>query len=260
MNKEKFFRRLRIFQIVIAILICLIEKVKIYSYETYESLDIAYYTIDPIGPDHITFLVWDFDFCGSNFPNTTDDYDNIILTSLYDPPNFYYNETFIDLDYYYGYIVIATISLISLAYNLFRAENPHFTNQFLRIFKIYDNNLDSILLIGWFFTAITSTLKFFTNLDDMCYGFSDLSVTLAVILCASHIIGYILCLLMFLSCIIRMVIKYRENSHQNDDEYEYAPLLRDDVDAKLIDDEEINVKCIEAYKKETEVDVKLIDI
>ncbi|RGB31504.1 hypothetical protein C1646_817254 [Rhizophagus diaphanus] len=107
---------------------------------------------------------------------------------------------------------------------------------------------------------ITSTLKFFTNLDDMCYGFSDLSVTLAVILCASHIIGYILCLLMFLSCIIRMVIKYRDNSHQNDDEYEYAPLLRDDVDAKLIDDEEINEKCIEAYKKEAEVYVKLIDI
>ncbi|PKC59711.1 hypothetical protein RhiirA1_399746 [Rhizophagus irregularis] len=233
MNKEKFFRRLRIFQIVIAILICLIEKVKIYSYETYESLDIAYYTIDPIGPDHITFLVWDFDFCGSNFPNTTDDYDNIILTSLYDPPNFYYNE-----------------------------QNFHRFGLLLWLYCNCDHliNFIRILLIGWFFTAITSTLKFFTNLDDMCYGFSDLSVTLAVILCASHIIGYILCLLMFLSCIIRMVIKYRENSHQNDDEYEYAPLLRDDVDAKLIDDEEINVKCIEAYKKETEVDVKLIDI
>ncbi|CAG8730477.1 22484_t:CDS:2, partial [Rhizophagus irregularis] len=223
---------------------------------TYESLDIAYYTIDPIGPDHITFLVWDFDFCGSNFPNTTDDYDNIILTSLYDPPNFYYNEQNF---HRFGLLLWLYCNCDHLI-NFIRAENPHFTNQFLRIFKIYDNNLDSILLIGWFFTAITSTLKFFTNMDDMCYGFSDLSVTLAVILCASHIIGYILCLLMFLSCIIRMVIKYRENSHQNDDEYEYAPLLRDDVDAKLIDDEEINVKCIEAYKKETEVDVKLIDI
>ncbi|PKK67453.1 hypothetical protein RhiirC2_783475 [Rhizophagus irregularis] len=37
-------------------------------------------------------------------------------------------------------------------------------------------------------------------------------------------------------------------------------LLNDDVNAKLIDDKEINVKCIEADKKETEVDVIDVDV
>ncbi|CAG8728361.1 6799_t:CDS:2 [Rhizophagus irregularis] len=37
-------------------------------------------------------------------------------------------------------------------------------------------------------------------------------------------------------------------------------LLNDEVDAKLIDDKEINVKCIEADKKETEVDVIDVDV
>ncbi|CAB4380829.1 unnamed protein product [Rhizophagus irregularis] len=122
-----------------------------------------------------------------------------------------------------------------IAYNLFIAENPKFVNRSLRlVFNMYDNNLDS-----W---------------NDMCYGFS-------VIRCMSHIIGYILCLIMFLSCVIRMDTKSEYNSQQNVDEK--TSLLNYDVDAKLIDDEEINVRCFEADKKETEVDVvdaKLIKI
>ncbi|CAB5366334.1 unnamed protein product [Rhizophagus irregularis] len=58
-----------------------------------------------------------------------------------------------------------------------------------------------------------------------------------------------------------MDTKSEYNSQQNVDEK--TSLLNYDVDAKLIDDEEINVRCFEADKKETEVDVvdaKLIKI
>ncbi|PKC00134.1 hypothetical protein RhiirA5_505356 [Rhizophagus irregularis] len=138
-----------------------------------------------------------------------------------------------------------------IAYNLFRAENPEFVKRSLRlVFNMYDNNLDSILLIFWFFAVIISTLTFFTSWNDMCYGFS-------VIRCMSHMIGYILCLIMFLSCVIRVDTKSEDNSQQNDEEE--TPLLNDDVDAELIDDE-INVRCIKADKKETEVDVIDVDV
>ncbi|CAB5201857.1 hypothetical protein RhiirA5_428357 [Rhizophagus irregularis] len=63
---------------------------------------------------------------------------------------------------------------------------------------------------------------------------------------------------MFLSCVIRMDTKSEHNSQQNVDEK--PPLLNDDVDVKLIDDEEINVRCIEADNKETEVDVIDVDV
>ncbi|GBC30996.2 hypothetical protein GLOIN_2v1472582 [Rhizophagus irregularis DAOM 181602=DAOM 197198] len=188
MNPVKF-RYLRIFQIVITFLICLIDTSRIHSYERL-----------------------------NNF-----------------------------------YIMIVITSLFSLAYNLFRAENPEFVKRSLRlVFNMYDNNLDSILLIFWFFAVIISTLTFFTSWNDMCYGFS-------VIRCMSHIIGYILCLIMFLSCVIRVDTKSEDNSQQNDEE-ETVPLLNDDVDAELIDDDEINVRCIKADKKETEVDVIDVDV
>ncbi|CAB4474517.1 unnamed protein product [Rhizophagus irregularis] len=55
-----------------------------------------------------------------------------------------------------------------------------------------------------------------------------------------------------------MDTKSEHNSQQNVDEK--PPLLNDDVDVKLIDDEEINVRCIEADNKETEVDVIDVDV
>ncbi|CAG8720994.1 10716_t:CDS:2 [Rhizophagus irregularis] len=112
------------------------------------------------------------------------------------------------------------------SYNLFRAENPEFVKRSLRlVFNMYDNNLDSILLIFWFFAALLHSLQ----------------------------VGMI--------CVMDLVVdtKSEDNSQQNDEE-ETVPLLNDDVDAELIDDDEINVRCIKADKKETEVDVIDVDV
>ena len=69
---------------------------------------------------------------------------------------------------------------------------------------------------------------------------------------------------MLISCIVRMVTKYRDNSYRKDGD-EYTPLLNDDnesedeeADAKLID-VDVDVRFIEDNMKETEVDAKLIE-
>jgi hypothetical protein len=94
--------------------------------------------------------------------------------------------------------------------------------------------MHSLIFIFFFLISISliivfvNTHRFFTSWDDTCHGFSDFNATSDVILCASHLIGYILCLLMLLSCIIKMVIKYGVNSEDNFhqiDYDEYTPLL-----------------------------------
>jgi hypothetical protein len=170
---------------------------------------------------------------------------------------------------------IVTTSLISLAYNLFRAVSFYnlsdqsqqsqeyaltvqvFTNNFMGLFNIYDDYLDIILLIVWSATVVSSTFAFFEIYEDLLYH--DVIY---------YLINYGLAMLMFLSCIVRMITKrYKDNSHQSGD-YEALNSLLDEYDAKLIDDSEVNKlidvneeKLIDIDTKDEEIaDVKLIDV
>ncbi|GBB99248.1 hypothetical protein RclHR1_03460017 [Rhizophagus clarus] len=279
MDKVRFFRRLRISQIIITAFICLIEKSRIYLYKRKPHFvdipfNLTYTTLDFVDFVDCEYYIADNYERGLHLGNVSFDQAYISDSALDFVDCGITSSYVIDLGYLYDYhdlyIILSAISLILLVYNLFRAENQRFTSLFMRLFNIIDNYLDSILLVVWTYTAIiNNTPKFFTNWDYMCHGFGNFNV----ILCASHVISYILCLLLFLSCIIRIVTKYGGIFNRSDD-YEYTPLLWDydlidddeyepflegDVDAKLIDDEEITVKFIEFDKEKANVE-KLIEI
>ncbi|RIA84308.1 hypothetical protein C1645_832458 [Glomus cerebriforme] len=213
MNRVKFFRNLRISQIVLAIFI-LIKEEKINNNLSFGSWEFHHYYY------HYTYN-WDLE----------------IITDII---NTYY-------------VDITTFSLISLEYNLFRANlnEPgeyalnvqRFTSQFMTLFNICDDHLDSILLIIWSIVVITDIHTLYENFID---GYHV----------GNSIFNCILTFLMFLLCIIRMITKY---AYQSDDDELYTPLLNKH-DAIDVEDNKIDVKLIDDIDAEdNKVNVKLID-